>query len=115
MSEPTAKTADQRRWGIRPLSHQVGWKGLAILDAVVSTFAETGSIDATNAALGFGGNSKAVGHFLFGVVGIPRGPHGGKRPHPDERVPYRHPGADLALPIWEAERERVLALYGVAP
>lgn len=94
----------------RPLLNYVGWKGVGILALAVETFARTGSVAATASELRFG-NDSALSDFLFRIVGIPRGPHGGKRPHPDERIPYRHPSADCALRVWRARRREVLALY----
>jgi len=94
--------ADKR--AILPLARHVEWKGIGILALVVETFARTGSKTATCAELRFAPRSNAVDGFLFGVLALPRGEHGGNRRG-------RHPAADIALRHWKRRRREIEALY----
>lgn len=95
----------------RPLKFYVDCHGAAFLDNVVETFAATGSLDATRAAVRIGEHSNAVHEFFRRVLGIPSG-HGGRRALGTGEA-TRNPAADLARRVWKRERPRVLALYGV--
>ena len=93
----------------RPMLFHAKRRGVALLDQTVDAFARTGSVRQAAISVGITTERcKVVSDFLFDVLGLPRGPHGGRR-HGDG---YRHPSADLAPELWSQRRASIVASYG---